>query len=107
MLFVRAFSVTISTTRASCHVSRRRTVALSMGHRSCDSRSPPRTRASLRGAARSRAATSQRAAVVLLARALPEVQVRDEQTRRPAVLGVEWLVVELVRHPGLATANVL
>jgi hypothetical protein len=34
--------------------------------------------------------------------ALPEVEVRDEQTRRPSVLGVERLVVVLVGDPRLS-----
>ena len=40
-------------------------------------------------------------------RALPEVEVRDEQPRRAAVLRVERLVVVLVRDPRLAVADVL
>src|SRR5207248_9234057 len=39
--------------------------------------------------------------------ALPEVEVRDEEPRRPAVLGLERLAAELVRDPCLTSADVL
>src|SRR5919198_3786963 len=40
-------------------------------------------------------------------RALPEVQVRDEQPRRTAVLGLEGLAVEFIGDPGAATRHIL
>ena len=40
-------------------------------------------------------------------RALPEVEVRHEQPRRAAVLGLERLAVVAVRDPGLAARDVL
>src|SRR4051794_39565747 len=39
--------------------------------------------------------------------ALPEVQMRDEQARRSAVLGLQRLAVEVERDPGLAAGDVL
>jgi hypothetical protein len=79
MLFVRALSVTTSTTRASCQVSRRRIAALVMGQ--LDPAHP--------------------------LRALPEVEMGDEQPGRSAVLGLERLVLELVCDPRLAAADVV
>src|SRR5688572_20248566 len=40
-------------------------------------------------------------------RALPEVEVRHEQTRGAAVLGIEVLAVELERDPRLAVEEIL
>src|SRR2546423_5962525 len=40
-------------------------------------------------------------------RALPEIEVRDEQSRGTAVLRMEWLAVELVCDPRLAVHDVL
>src|SRR6266446_4957430 len=98
MLFVRAVSVTPSTTRASCQFSRLCTAVLSTGRRSCGSRSPPRESG--------RVVLPQLDAAHPL-RALPEVVAGDEQPRRPAVLWVERLVLVLVRDPRLPIADVL
>ena len=87
-----------STTSASCQVSRPRTAARATGRRSCGSRSPPRSPARRRS-------RSCEAAHPL--RALPEVEVRHEQPRRAAVLGLERLAVVAERDPRLAARDVL
>ena len=93
----RGVSSTDSTTSASCQLSRPRSAARAMGRRSCGSRSPPRSPARRR-------AQPQPAHPL---GALPEVQVRHEQPRRPAVLGLERLAVVAERDPGLAAGHVL
>ena len=68
------------------------------GRRGGGSRSAPRTRGRRR---------RHRHEPAHPLRALPEVEVRHEQPRRTAVLGVERLAVELERDPGLAVEQVL
>ena len=93
----RGVSAPRSTTSAARQVSRPSIAAPAMGLRSCGSRSLPEAGLVL---------VPQREAAHPL-RALPEVQVRDEQPRRAAVLGLQRLAVVVERHPRLAAGDVL
>ena len=84
--------------RASCHVSRPSTAVPATGRRSCGSRSASQKPGS--------SALEQTQAAHPLG-ALPEVEVRDEQARRAAVLRLERLAVVAERDPRLAARDVL
>jgi hypothetical protein len=90
MLFACAVSATRSTTRAKCQLSRPGiAVVVAVGL----------PEAGL-------VIERQREAAHPL-RALPEVQMRDQEPRRAAVLGVQRLAIVLVDDPGLALGDVL
>src|SRR5689334_19000626 len=90
-------SVTVPATSATSQVSRPSTAARAKDRRSCGSRRLPEPRLVL--------VEQPQAAHPL--RALPEVQMRNEQPRGPAVLGIERLAVVRERHPCLPSGQIL
>src|SRR5580765_7351199 len=97
MLRTSAVSLISSTTRACCHVSRPRTAVLSTGHRNLVAVALPEPGLVV--------GPELDAADPL--RALPEIEVWNQQARRAAVLRVKRFTRVLVRDPCLPVTEVL